>query len=394
MNNPFAQNDQNKQFFTAIKDLLPSSTFNQLLVANRMFMCMLEGVIITDINGNIQFMNPAFKKITGYGEELIGQNPRVLQSGRHDDMFYKQMWHSIVENGQWQGEIWNRRKNGELYIQSTTITQIVDDEDKTIYYASVITDIMQKTIEQQQIQEDLMLAREIQKGTLNNPIHNDRIEIEGIFEPSYYLGGDLYAWYKLNEDEYGVILLDVMGHGVSSALVSMSVKTLLRGIITKTKYPEIVLQELNHHLYLLFHEDSVSHVKQYYLSCIYVYINTRSKTIRYASAGHPPGLLVQSDGTVIELDKGTIPLGMLPEIEIESDLLTYDAQNTKIILYTDGITENLALSTRQNIEQLKQVILSYPTLHGEKLLQKITKEMLEKQKKPFEDDVTMVSIRL
>ena len=231
---------------------------------------MMEGVLITDTNGIIQFINPAFSKITGYGEEVIGMNPRILQSGQHDQSFYRHMWKSIEHEGQWEGEIFNKKKNGELYTQWTTITRITDDFGKPLYYASVLTDITKRKREEQQLHDDLLLAREVQKGALSKPIKDEHIHIEGVYLPSEMLGGDMYAWYKIDNNRYGIFLMDVMGHGVASALVSMSVRSLLRGIINNCIEPNKVMQELNHHVYSLFRGEDSLQIKNYYLTGIYV----------------------------------------------------------------------------------------------------------------------------
>lgn len=101
-----------------------------------------EGITITDAAGNILTVNPAFTEITGYSpEEVIGKSPRILQSGRHDKLFYQAMWHAIHTNGHWQGEIWNRNKNGEIYPESLSITAVKDENGKLIHYTGLFTDI-------------------------------------------------------------------------------------------------------------------------------------------------------------------------------------------------------------------------------------------------------------
>lgn len=88
----------------------------ELQKAAIVFSTTSEGILITDATGNITEANAAMETITGYSRaELLGQNPRMLSSGRQDESFYRHMWDSITASGQWQGEIWNRRKNGELY---------------------------------------------------------------------------------------------------------------------------------------------------------------------------------------------------------------------------------------------------------------------------------------
>jgi NNP family nitrate/nitrite transporter-like MFS transporter len=92
----------------------------------------LDGICVTDVNGIIQSVNPAFTKITGYSQaEVIGKTPSVLQSGEHDNEFYKKMWFSLKTDGVWEGYIWNKRKNNEIYREWLTITAIKDDVGET-----------------------------------------------------------------------------------------------------------------------------------------------------------------------------------------------------------------------------------------------------------------------
>ncbi|MEH7181188.1 nitrate/nitrite transporter [Neobacillus vireti] len=91
-----------------------------------------DGITITDKNGIIQSVNPAFTKITGYTmEEVVGKTPSVLQSGEHDNAFYKKMWDSLLSVGYWEGFIWNKRKNQEIYREWLTISAIKDDSGET-----------------------------------------------------------------------------------------------------------------------------------------------------------------------------------------------------------------------------------------------------------------------
>lgn len=101
-----------------------------------------EGAMITDADLNIIKINPAFTKTTGYSEEdIIGKNPSILSSNRHDDSFYQKMWESIDNTGQWRGEIWNRRKDGEIYPEWLNINTIKDSEGNITHYAAIFSDI-------------------------------------------------------------------------------------------------------------------------------------------------------------------------------------------------------------------------------------------------------------
>ena len=101
-----------------------------------------EGMTITDAKGTILRVNSAFSEITGYtAEEILGKNPRILSSGRHNKAFYTTMWECINRTGVWDGEIWNKRKNGEVYPEHLTITAVKSPEGKVTNYVATLTDI-------------------------------------------------------------------------------------------------------------------------------------------------------------------------------------------------------------------------------------------------------------
>lgn len=113
-----------------------------------------EAILITDAKEKIVKVNEAFSRITGYSDhEVIGQTPRILQSGYHDKAFYEAMWKSLIEEGFWQGELWNKRKNGEIYAESITITTIRDAKNKTTHFIANFNDITTHKVAQQHIQE-------------------------------------------------------------------------------------------------------------------------------------------------------------------------------------------------------------------------------------------------
>ncbi len=100
-----------------------------------------EGMIVTDANGTILRVNSAFTKVTGYSEqEAIGKNPKILQSGHHDDAYYAEMWKQINHEGVWEGEIWNRRKNGEVYPEHITITTVRNRNGSIVNYVATFND--------------------------------------------------------------------------------------------------------------------------------------------------------------------------------------------------------------------------------------------------------------
>ncbi len=116
----------------------------KLKLANVVFQNTLEALVITDTNGIIENVNPAYTTMTGYSaEEVIGKSPSIVKSDKHDEAFYKQLWRQLKEEGYWQGEIWNKRKNGEIYPQLLTINTSYERNHLPSHYVGVMTDITQ-----------------------------------------------------------------------------------------------------------------------------------------------------------------------------------------------------------------------------------------------------------
>ena len=113
-----------------------------------------EGMLITDAHGVIQRVNRAFTKITGYpAEEVVGKTPRLLRSGRHDDAFYHAMWKTIAATGGWQGEVWDRHKDGQIYPSWLTISAVRDEDGVVTHYVGAQYDITDRKQSEERIHQ-------------------------------------------------------------------------------------------------------------------------------------------------------------------------------------------------------------------------------------------------
>lgn len=113
-----------------------------------------EAIMITDAKANIVRVNDAFTQITGFSEhDVLGKNPRLLSSGKHGTHFYQTIWQSIVDTGNWSGEIWNRRKNGDLFPEWQTISAVRDNQGIITHYVSFFSDITDFKNSKKQVEE-------------------------------------------------------------------------------------------------------------------------------------------------------------------------------------------------------------------------------------------------
>jgi len=125
----------------------------QLQMGSRVMAHAYEAIMVTDAGGKIEMVNPAFTEITGYAAaEVLGRNPSLLQSGRHDELFFEAMWREIGEKGVWQGEMWNRRKDGELFPALLSISTVRDSDGKVMNYIGIFSDITRSKESEQRLE--------------------------------------------------------------------------------------------------------------------------------------------------------------------------------------------------------------------------------------------------
>ncbi|MGS2742074.1 EAL domain-containing protein [Halomonas sp. LS-001] len=195
----------------------------QLKIAAMAFETHL-GMFIADANNRIVQVNRTFTDITGYREEdVIGKTPALLSSGRHDGAFYRAMWHDLNEHGRWQGEVWNRRKNGEIYPQWLTISVVHNDQQEVTHYVATLSDITQRKAAEQEIHQlafydslTLLPNRRLLIDRLEAALKNTRRD--GLYSALMFIDLDNF---KTINDSLGHYLGDSLLRGVADRLVAV-----------------------------------------------------------------------------------------------------------------------------------------------------------------------------
>ncbi|WP_010286064.1 putative bifunctional diguanylate cyclase/phosphodiesterase [Kurthia massiliensis] len=183
-------------------------------VATTIFNSVKEGIMIADLKSRILHVNPAFEFVTGYtSEEAIGQNPSLLNSGIHDETFYQHMWQTIREKGQWSGEIWNRRKTGDIYPEWLTIIGIRNDEGVVTHYCGIFEDISAQKNAESEIERRKLT--DILTGVSNRYAYLQRMEtlLQSSTQGDYH-----HAVLFIDLDRFKQVN-DTLGHTVGDELL-------------------------------------------------------------------------------------------------------------------------------------------------------------------------------
>ncbi|MEC9313594.1 MAG: PAS domain S-box protein, partial [Pseudomonadota bacterium] len=145
----------------------------ELRLSREVFENTLEGIMITDRDGIIVDVNPAFNKITGYErQDVLGQNPAILNSGRQSPAFYEEMWRQLQQRGFWKGEVWNRNKNGEIYAEQLSISSLTDENGFIEFYVGIFSDITRSKEQQEQL--SMMAHYDVLTSLPNRALFADR----------------------------------------------------------------------------------------------------------------------------------------------------------------------------------------------------------------------------
>lgn len=291
-------------------------------------------VVLTDRQGIIQYVNPAFEATTGYHrEEVLGKTPRVLKSGLHDAEFYRQMWAQLALGISFKGMVINRKKTGELYWAEHTITPMRDESGHLTRFVSVSQDITELRKKQEQ-EFQLQLARDVQQRFYAAAPHILGFDIGAYAHPADETGGDYFDFISLADGSLLIAVGDVKGHGFSSALVMALTRAYLRSFAAMQLELEDILDRMNH---MLLNDLEPGH----FVTLSLARLHPLHRTLAYASAGHVPAFVFLESGEVrCALDSSGPPLGLFAKSKFSQHPPIHLASGEAAVFLTDGLTES------------------------------------------------------
>lgn len=307
----------------------------------------LEGFTISDARQPgmpLIYVNHGFEILTGYtAAEVLGKNCRFLQGERTNEKAKQRLRKAIETCQPCVVEILNYHKNGSPFWNRLSITPVRDEDGQTTHFIGVQSDVTARRRASEKLhaanrdmQQALEAAAQIQQSLLPHglPMH-DGVEIAWRFEPCATLAGDILNAFWLDQDRLGCYVLDVMGHGVSAALLSVTLSHFLTppggGVLSNYASPAEVATALNRRFPL----DSRH---QQFFTLVYGVLDTQAQTFRYTCAGHPPLIHVPSQAPAQISQATGFPIGVMDTPDYKEHCLHLQSGD-RVYLYSDGIIE-------------------------------------------------------
>jgi sigma-B regulation protein RsbU (phosphoserine phosphatase) len=292
-----------------------------------------DSVMITNRQGVIEYVNPAFEETTGYSaNEALGRTPRLLKSGLHNEQFYKELWALLVAGKPFRGIIVNRKKSGQFYWALQTISSMKDENGEITNFVSVLKDVTELRKQQEQ-DFHLQIAHEVQQRLNTTVASLPGFDIAGTVCSATLTGGDYFDFIVQPDGCLCVAIGDVSGHGFGAALVMAETRAYVRSYAMLESDMGAILSRVNRAL-----------VKDLaggqYVTLLLARLDGRNRLVQYASAGHIPCYLLRPSGEIGHVMESTgRPAGLFVGSQFcASPAIPLDYGET-LVLFTDGITE-------------------------------------------------------
>ncbi|MGD0696360.1 MAG: SpoIIE family protein phosphatase [Terriglobia bacterium] len=292
-----------------------------------------DSVVITNRQGVIEYVNPAFEETTGYSaNDALGRTPSLLKSGLHDKQFYKALWALLMAGKPFRGIIINRKKSGQLYWSAQTISSMKDEKGEITHFVSVLKDVTE--LRKQQEQEfHLQIAHEVQERLNTTVASLPGFDIAGTVCSAMLTGGDYFDFIVQPDGCLCVAIGDVSGHGFGAALVMAETRAYVRSYARMESDVGAILSRVNNAL-------AADLPAGQFVTLLLARLDPRSRVVQYASAGHIPCYLLRPSGEIGHVMESTgLPVGLFAGTQFcSSPAIPLDYGETLAFL-TDGVTE-------------------------------------------------------
>lgn len=349
-----------------------------------------DSVMVTDLSGLIQYVNPGFARTTGFSAaEVVGQTPRILKSGKHGADFYRELWATILAGKPYRALIVNRRKSGEFYSGQLSISPIRDRKGRLTHFVSVLRDVTD-LLKNKEREVEMALARTVQERFYGAAVEIPGYQIAGTTVQVLEIGGDYFDFIPMGNGSLGIVVADVTGHGAAAALVMAETRAYLRTLCAQMDDPGAVLTHINR---ALAHDL----MDNQFVTLSLARLDPSERALVYASAGHVPGVLMNTgaQGETLLPSLGP-PLGIFEKERYLSSEVCELRKGDVLLFVSDGVLETRDSDGEEfGIGRAVEVISARPDLPAAEILDALQSDVREfEADAAVRDDVTIVVVKV
>ena len=367
-----------------------------------------EAIVVTDVDGHIVYVNPAFTRITQHErEEALGKNPRILKGVKNPPQIYEELWQSVSQGNIWKGTLQNRRKDGTLYMAEQTIAPMFDENGVIVNYISIHEDVTQRKqrekalqadaalearqLEEQsnRVREELDLARKVQQRMFPKSAPEiPGYDIAGRAFPAGETCGDFFDFIPLRDQTLAIVIGDVSGHGLGPALLTAELRGFLRALTLCTTTLPRILEFTN-----TFFCGDVAEGQ--FTTLLIAQLDPARRTLEHAAAGHE-GWCLDATGKLTKLDATGMVLGLMSRIDVQASPLRQLQEGDVFVFVTDGLQETHSLDNEMfGMDRILDVVRA----HQHKSAAEIVEALYQASRRfaagaPQHDDVTIVILKV
>lgn len=387
-----------------MSDLVQRTTPQSLQEMERILETLNDGVAIADESGQILFVNAVFEEMTGFPRsQIIGRNARQLYLQAEESAFAQALNKKAKEMGRVREEFFLPTKDGGRLPVVVSI-RAMHGPERGCFSIVTLTDIseLKRTEEklraaiaglekhQREIEQDLLLAARVQQSLAPEPLLWADLRVDTFYQPAHTIGGDFGFVRPSTDGHLNLVICDVSGHGISSALVANRIYSETVTLLGNQAPLADVLRRLNS--LLIWNIGAPG----FFFTLALARINHGGRTLEFAGAGHPPAMIVHPGSDPSLLQSRSIVLGMLPDaVDVDPTLYREIECGDRIVLYTDGLTDVFnSRGTMLKVEGLQSFVRDAARLPFGDMKQDILNRVAAWRDGPLVDDMSLVLVEV
>jgi len=387
-----------------MSDFVESKTPQSLQEMEPILETLNDGVVIADDSDQILFVNTVFEEMTGFPRsQIIGRNARQLYHRAEEFAFAQALNQKAKETGRAREEFFLPTKEGGR-LPVVVSMRAMHGPDGGCFSVVTLTDISeQKRTEeklraavtglekhQREIEQDLVLAARVQQSLAPEPLLWGALRVDTFYQPAHTIGGDFGFVRPSNEEALNLLVCDVSGHGISSALVANRIYSETVTLLGNRAPLADVLRRLNS---LVIRNIGAP---GFFFTLVAARIDRDGRTMEFAGAGHPPAMIVQPGAEPRLLRSRSIVLGILPDaVDADATLYRELEYGDRIVLYTDGLTDvSDSRGEMLNVEGVENFVRETARLPFGEMKQGILDRVAAWRDGPPVDDVSLVLVEV